>query len=218
MPFQAALFDLDGTLLDSLGDIAACCNDALSENGFPTQPLEAYNTLVGDGAHTLVERALGSQASNEAVTRVLNRFRDLYAIRWHEQSALYEGISEMLDGLADRGMTLMILSNKPDGFTCDIVEHFFKGWSFVWVHGAREGIPLKPNAQAALEAASFAQLAPEHMLYIGDTSTDMKTAVNANMCGVGVTWGFRDRAELKAHGARYIIDAPLDLLPLVESA
>jgi len=209
------LFDLDGTLLDTLADLADSTNRALRRFGFAVHPVEAYKTLVGDGAEMLVRRAAGRDISDELAARLLAGMREQYARRWAEKTRPYEGVGEMLDALTRRGVPIAVLSNKPQEFTRLCVAELLPHWRFAAVRGADANTPIKPDPTAALEIAGQLGVDPGDFLYVGDTDTDMKTARAAGMFPVGVTWGFRSAEELKATGAAALIDRPDQLLDLL---
>lgn len=211
---EAVLFDLDGTLLDTLRDLADSGNAVLAEEGHPVHPVEDYKTFVGNGMAHLV-RAIFPEAHRPAegpeTEAMLARYRAAYAERWNRTTRLYPGIAELLDGLAGRGVPLGVLSNKAHDFTRRCVEEFLSGWEWSVVLGAREGVPRKPDPAAALEAAKRMGVAPRDCAFLGDSDVDMQTAHNAGMQAVGVSWGFRGVEELRAAGAQRILDAPEEL-------
>ena len=207
--FGGVLFDLDGTLIDSLGDLADATNAAIERRGFPTHPLDAYRRFVGDGARQLVARALPPDAPVD-LDQVVAEMRGIYAGRWAVRTRLYPGIDAMLDGL--RGRRLGILSNKPDDLTVRIAAHFFAG-RFDPVRGARDDTPLKPAPDAAWRIAEAWGVAAESILFVGDSGPDVGFAKNAGMVCVGVSWGFRGRTELEGEGADVVIDAAEEFLP-----
>lgn len=216
MPIRAALFDLDGTLLDSLDDLADSMNAALESLGFPPHPVAAYRLFVGDGVEALARRALPRGPHTDAlVAECVTAMRAAYERRWNEKSRPYDGIPELLDALSSRALPMAILSNKPDDFTRRIVESLFAAWRFAVVRGARAGTPRKPDPAGALEVARALGVRPEHVLYVGDTDTDMKTARAAGMFAVGCTWGFRTERELSEAGALALVHSPLDCLALL---
>ncbi len=216
-PARAVLFDLDGTLLDTLLDLALAVNEVLERAGHPTRPVDAYRHLVGDGIRELVRRALpaGARGPDEVETR-LAEMRAAYGRRWRDHTRPYEGATSALAQLRGRGLRLAVLSNKPDDFTHLCVETFLPGTGFEAVVGARADRPLKPDPAAATEIARGLGVPPGRVLYVGDTSTDMRTAVSAGMVPVGALWGFRDAGELLASGARHLVDRPGALLDLPE--
>ena len=202
---QALIFDLDGTLVDSLSDLARCTNEVLAENNFPIHPKEAYRLFVGNGVEKLIQRALPSaqQENAELLATMVERMRTLYSKSWDQQSAPYPDIDALLAQLVIANVPLAVLSNKPHNFTVQFIERFFPSVPFTVVRGAMEDCPLKPHPQAALEIAERLCLAPETIGFVGDSAPDILTAKNADMIAIGVTWGFRDQAELEEHGADY---------------
>ncbi|HAH06996.1 MAG TPA: HAD family hydrolase [Elusimicrobia bacterium] len=208
MKRRAVLFDLDGTLLDTLDDIADSMNAALAVLGQPVHPVEAYRFFVGDGVETLARRTVASGPSDEAA----EAFRAEYARRWDKKTRPYDGIPELLDALAGRGVGMAVLSNKPDDFTRMAVERYFPGAAFSAVRGMRPGGPKKPDPAAALDIAGGAGLEPAEFVYLGDTDTDMRTARAAGMHPVGALWGFRPAKELLDNGAQELLSAPRELL------
>jgi phosphoglycolate phosphatase len=218
MTFHAVLFDLDGTLLDTLDDLADSANMALQRLGFPQHPAEAYKRFVGDGIENLVRRAVPAERRDPAVLSECVRLtRENYAARWAEKTRPYDGIAELLDALATRGIRMAVLSNKPDQFTQLCVERLLAGRRFDVVIGASATLPRKPDPAGANLIAERLRLSPAEILYLGDTDTDMQTAVAAGMFPVGVLWGFRDAEELLANGARILIRHPLELLPILDA-
>jgi phosphoglycolate phosphatase len=213
--FRAVLFDLDGTLLNTLDDIANSMNSVLTHLGFPTHPVETYKYFVGDGMEKLAYRSLPqTQRDEDVVARCVIAMREEYSKRYAERTRPYEGIAELLDSLAHRSVVMAILSNKPDDYTKKIVSRFLHHWQFDIVIGARPFVPKKPDPVAALEIAEKLAIPPEAFLYAGDTGTDMQTALAAGMYPAGVLWGFRGSEELIAGGAKVLVEKPLDLLKL----
>ena len=217
MPYQAAIFDLDGTLLDTLDDLADSANAMLKSCGYPVHPVDAYRHFVGDGVRTLVERILPPEAKDKtSIVRCVEIYRQAYSARWNAKTKPYSGIPEMLDSLVKRGIRLAVLSNKPHEFTEDCIREFVGKWPWEVVHGMREGIPKKPDPTGAIEIIEKMGLSPKSCLYLGDTDTDMQTAKAAGIHGVGVLWGFRERDELIRNGALTLIERPRDILGLVD--
>ena len=210
---KAVLFDLDGTLLDTLQDIAGSCNAALTRNGFPTYSAAAYRYFVGDGVAVLISRVVPRKAHDPAtLARVATDYREAYQKNWNATTLPYDGIPELLDQLTHRGIALTVLSNKPDDFTRRCVDEFLPRWQFAIVQGASQAFPPKPHAAGALHMATALKLPASEFAYLGDTNTDMKTAVSAGMFPVGVKWGFRTAEELATAGAAVIIEHPRQLL------
>lgn len=216
MRYRAVLFDLDGTLLDTLEDLATAANRVLAAMALPPHPMAAYRTFVGDGLRTLVERMLpAAQRTPGRVAEAVQAFETIYATTWDQRSAPYPGIADMLDLLATRSIRLSILSNKPDAFTRLCVYRLLANWRFDPLLGQRPGVPKKPDPAAALEIARLLGLQPSEILYVGDSGVDMETARAAGMDAVGVLWGFRGAEELLAAGASCLIARPGELPPLI---
>ncbi|MBW2217331.1 MAG: HAD family hydrolase [Deltaproteobacteria bacterium] len=216
MNFKAVIFDLDGTLLDTLEDIADAANHVLSHRGFPNYDTDAYRHFVGDGINILFTRVLPEEKQNEeAVFECVQAFREAYGHHWNIKTKPYDGVPEMLDGLTARGLKMAVLSNKPDDFAKKCVAELLSKWRFEVVSGFRNGIPPKPDPGGALQIAEILDIEPEQILYLGDTDVDMKTAIAAGMFPVGALWGFRSVEELRNSGAEKVIALPQDLLHLI---
>jgi phosphoglycolate phosphatase len=211
---RAVLFDLDGTLADSLADLANATNFALTQLGCPTHPPESYRYFVGDGARELCARALPPDKQN-LTDETLRLMREHYDAHCFNLTKLYPGIPELISALTERGLRLAVLSNKPDVFTKRMIVHYFKPSPFAIVRGQLPNIPLKPDPTAALQIAQELGIPPAQWLYLGDTDTDMRTAIGAGMHAVGVLWGFRDREELIKSGAEHIVAQPEQVLGLL---
>ncbi len=219
MSYKAVLFDLDGTLLDTLEDLANAGNRVLASQSLPAHPVEAYRYFVGAGIAVLVERILPeSHRQPEVIASAITEFKRVYAENWHECTTPYAGVPEMLDLLLANGLHLAILSNKPDDFTQVCVQRLLPRWPFQPIFGQRPGVPTKPDPAGALEAAHVLNCRPEEILYVGDTSIDMHTARAAGMDPVGVLWGFRGADELKEAGAGWLIDHPRELVAIATSS
>ena len=219
MTLSAVLFDLDGTLLDTLRDIGDSMNAALVELGFPPHTLSSYRRFVGDGVTVLARRALPAAArDNTTVDACVSAMRKIYAANADVHTRPYDGVIKVLDALDTRGVALAVLSNKPDDLTHVVVERYFGRDRFAQVVGARTGVPHKPDPSAARAIARRMDRQPAEFLYVGDTDTDMRMAVAAGMVPVGAAWGFRSVAELTATGARFIVKRPLDILTVFDEA
>ena len=212
--YKAVLFDLDGTLTDTLQDISAAMNRALRLHGLMEFAVEDYRYLVGDGAKKLAERAVRGRLELQGA--VLRDYQAYYETHTLVTTRPYDGVPELLSALEARGMKLCVLSNKPHADTCHVVSHFFPQIPFAVVRGQMEGVPVKPDPTGALAVAREIQAAPESFLYLGDTSVDMTCARRAGMYPVGVTWGFRTAEELRDAGAELLISHPLALLEHLE--
>jgi phosphoglycolate phosphatase len=214
--FKAVIFDLDGTLINSLQDIADSMNRALAEKGFPTHDYDSYRYFVGRGLRALVERALPEEQRIEE--NILELYADLlkdYGENCLNKTKLYHGIPELLDALKEKELKLAILSNKADALTKKITDELMSQWSFDVISGTKGEIPRKPDPAGAFLIMEAIGVLPEEVLYVGDTSVDMKTAIAAGMFPAGVTWGFRTKEELMENGAKAIVDKPKELLNLL---
>ncbi len=211
---RAALFDLDGTLLDSLHDIGAAMNHALATHGLPVHPLASYRHFVGNGIQTTVARSLPS-GREELHQAVLSTFRSFYAEHMLDHTRPFPGLPEVLARLRRDGVKLAVLSNKADVTTRQLVAALLPDVRFDAVYGEREGVPRKPDPTAALGIAAELGVKPGDCAFVGDTAVDMETACAAGMYGVGVTWGFREVEELQAHGARVLTRTAEELLAVL---
>jgi len=219
MSYDAVIFDLDGTLLDTIEDLTDSMNAVLVSRGCATHGVEAYKLFVGEGMVRLVKRALPVERRDRAtVATCAAAMADEYGGRWDHKTRPYPGVEELLDALTERGVRLAILSNKPEDATRTIVDRFLGRWPFDAVMGDSSHRKRKPDPGGALSIAKGWGLRPEEVLYLGDTGTDMETASGAGMYAVGALWGFRDADELVASGAKELIERPTDLLKLVGGA
>lgn len=215
--FSALLFDLDGTLLDTLQDLADSANRALQDLGCPAHPTDSYRIFVGDGVGKLMERALPEDHRDSAtIAEAVQAMRNCYKDHWADATRPYPGIVEMLQSLQHAGKTLVVLSNKPHDFTCLCVKRFFPEIAFTIIQGVDNNTPPKPDPAGALRIAKELQIPPARWLYLGDTNTDMKTAVGAGMYAVGVKWGFREEKELREAGAKSIVTQAEEVALLAE--
>ena len=216
MPYKAVLFDLDGTLLDTLEDLGNVVNRVLAKRGFPSHGLDAYRYFIGYGTAMLITRALPEEnRNNDTIRTCLEAFREDYRRNWNVKTRVYDGVAEMLNALAPRGLRMAILSNKADDFTKLSVTGLLSNWTFDVVLGQRDGVPPKPDPAGAFEVAQRLNIAPANFLYLGDSAVDMKTAIAAGMFPVGVLWGFRPAQELREGGAQVLIERPLEILSLL---
>ncbi|HZF60037.1 MAG TPA: HAD hydrolase-like protein [Desulfovibrio sp.] len=219
---RAFIFDLDGTLVDSLEDIGQACNDILASHGYPVHPLPAYRFYVGRGFHKLVNDALpegeAAKLSSDQLAALIAEARARYGENMCVRTKPYAGITEALHTLAADGHALAVLSNKPDDLTVELVRRYFPDVPFTLVRGGREGVPLKPEPDAPLDMLRHMDFLPERSFYVGDSNVDIFTARNAGMISIGVAWGFRGADELRAAQADHVIDSPVALTRLAKEA
>jgi phosphoglycolate phosphatase len=217
MRFKAILFDLDGTLLNTLRDIGDAVNRLLIRRHFPSHPVEAYRYLVGDGARMLIIRALPPDRQDEALIQAcMEDFSMEYEKNWNITTSLYPGVSEMLDLIQSSGLKMAILSNKPHEFTRYCVDEFLSVWRFESVMGHNALIPHKPDPAGAFMIAGQLGVDPKEFLYLGDTGVDMQTASASGMFPVGALWGFRSSDELTANGAKALVNHPVEVAGLIK--
>lgn len=213
---KLVIFDLDGTLLNTIADLAAATNQALQQEGFPTHETDAYRFFVGNGINKLFERALPEQERTEKnILKIRSLFIPYYDVHNVDLSRPYPGIPELLAALQQKGIMLGVASNKYQAATQKLIAHYFPNISFVEVLGQREGIPAKPDPSIVNDILAKAGVEREEALYVGDSNVDMQTAHNAGVTAVGVAWGFRPRTELEALHPAHILEKAEDLLPLL---
>lgn len=212
MDYKAVIFDLDGTLLDTLEDIADSANAMLSRFGFPSHNLHTYQYFVGEGIEKLVLRALPQKKfEKDFIARCITLMREEYSKRWAAKTLLYPDVPDLLDFLTQQGFALAVLSNKPDDLTKKMAAFFLVKWRFSIIQGENPSVPKKPDPSAALAIAKKINFPPQAFLFFGDSEIDMKTALAAGMYPVGVLWGFRTAEELLASGAKMLINNAGDL-------
>lgn len=212
-PIDVAVFDLDGTLLDTLTSLAGVYNQALADEGYPTHSVDAYKTIIGDGARVAAQRALPEDRQSDAdIDACVARFRNHYEGTW-QTAAPYPGMVELLQDLKGQ-LPLAVLSNKDQRFTAQCVDHFFPS-VFDVVVGFGDEVIHKPDPSGAHKVARALGSTTDRLAMIGDTATDMNTATACNMTGIGVLWGFRDETELTQSGAAHLVSCPHELLPLL---
>ncbi|MBO7540682.1 MAG: HAD family hydrolase [Bacteroidales bacterium] len=210
---KLVIFDLDGTLVNTIADLADSVNHALQTLGYPAQPYEKFPYFVGNGIYKLIERALPPESRDEQTIRSVKAvFMDYYMLHNTDKSTVYEGVGELLRALADKGVALAVASNKVHEATVAMIARLFPGIGFACVLGQRDGVPTKPNPAIVAEILKTASATPTETLYVGDSGVDMQTAHNAGITAVGVTWGLRPVEELRQNAADIIIDSPMELL------
>lgn len=213
---KAVLFDLDGTLADSLIDLADGVNRAIASKGFPTHDVEAFKYFVGDGIPKMIERALPkSNRDADTVNEIKDIFLPYYAIHYADNTYAYKGMPELVNALKEKGFIVAVVTNKEQNMANEVVKSLY-GDVFDLIFGKRDGIPAKPDPTAALMAMEELGVTPEECVFIGDSGMDVATAVNSGAVPVGELWGFRKEDELLANGAKYIISKPQELLDIIE--
>ena len=210
---KLVVFDLDGTLLNTLEDLAAACNHALECCGCPTRPTDEYRMLVGSGITNLFRGALPEgRRSEEMVEKMRSHFLPYYDEHKCDMTGPYGGITDMLDNLSRAGVALAVASNKYQRGTEELICRFFSGYDFVKVLGQREGFPIKPDAAIVFEAMKAVPgIIPDEVVYCGDSDVDMQTGINAGVRTIGVTWGFRSREELQGYDPWLIAETPSEI-------
>lgn len=213
---ELIIFDLDGTLLDTVGDLAASTNHALNQCGFPTHEATAYRFFIGNGINKLFERVLpDGEKSQENVLKMRQYFLEYYGEHNAELTVPYPGITNLLQKLQAEGYKLAVASNKYQNGTMQLVQHFFPEIKFTGIFGQRENIPVKPDPTIVHDILDLAKVEKSQVLYVGDSGVDMQTAHNASIDACGVTWGFRPRSELEEFSPKYIVDTPDEILKIL---
>ncbi len=210
---KLAIFDLDGTLLNTVEDLGNATNYALEQCGFPTYPIDSYYQMVGRGIFNMFRAALPSEyATEDNVQKMASYFLPYYDAHKCDFTRPYEGISEMLKTITGRGVRLAVASNKYQDGAEKLVKHFFGEYDFVKILGQREGQPIKPDPAIVDQVlAQVPEVSKDETVYVGDSNVDMQTGANAKVRTIGVTWGFRSREELAAYNPSAIVDTPSEL-------
>ena len=210
------VFDLDGTLINSLEDLADSANHVLTQHGFPPHPVDAYRYFVGDGVRKLIERILPEEERTDArIEQCRVEFVAYYKIHMEDKTSVYPGIIELMKALKERGLKIAVATNKVHVAVAPLMAKYFPGIRFDSLIGQREGIPVKPHPQIMYDILKETGCQPSEALHVGDTATDMQLAHNAGVESVGVLWGYRPLEELQEAGAEHIIRVPEELLGLV---
>ena len=212
---KLAIFDLDGTLVDSLGDLADACNNGLKKMGYPVHELEKYRYFVGDGVLKLVERILPEdKRSEENISALKAEFDGYYNVHFADKTHPYDGIVPLLHELSAKGVKLAVASNKPDEFTKSVVKVFFEG-KFDMVLGKCPDTEKKPAPDILLKIMDALDVSADETVMIGDTNVDIRTAKNAGVSSIGCLWGFRTMEELEQAGADHIVSSPNEILKYI---
>lgn len=216
MKYRAVIFDMDGTLLNTLKDLADSVNKGLEEMGYPTHDLASYRYFVGEGREIMARKTLPEDHRDQVtVDRLVSFINEEYDRRWVQNTRAYPGVPDLLDVLTDFQIKMAILSNKPHDFTEKMAAKLLSKWHFDYILGASDDSPRKPDPALALQIASLMKIEPSGFIFVGDSDIDMKTAGAAGMLAAGALWGFRTREELLAGGARELLEHPIDLLRLL---
>lgn len=216
---KAVLFDLDGTLVNTLGDLALSVNHILESHGHPTHKEDKYKLFAGNGNEVMMRRALPEEKRNdrEYVLSLRSEFYDYYKEHCADVSYLYDGIKELLETLKENGILIAIVTNKAQVMTDVLVPKLMDKNIFSAIIGQRDGIPTKPEPHMPFLAMSEMDVNPDECLFVGDSNTDIQTGLNCGNTPVGVLWGFRDREELESSGARYIVSTPSEIFDIIKS-
>ena len=213
---KLVIFDLDGTLLDTIADLAGATNYALAQLGYPTHDTDTIRTFVGNGINKLLERALpANEQTEENVMRMRSYFVPYYDAHNADLSSPYPGIEVLLQSLQERGIEIAVASNKYQEATTKLVKHYFPSIQFAEVLGQRENIPVKPHPTIVFDILNKTGIDKKEVLYVGDSGVDMQTAQNAEVDAIGVTWGFRSRTELESLHPLGIIDKAEELMDYI---
>lgn len=213
---HAVIFDLDGTLLNTLGDLRAATNHALEVRGLPPHSMEEIRQFIGNGIRLLICRAMPEGTPEAEIDAALDDFKAYYAAHIHDRTVPYDGIPQLLTALRKRGIQVAVLSNKIDSASQQLIDYFFPGKTDV-VFGEHVGVPRKPDPTSCRMVMQQLGVQPEQVLYVGDSGTDMQTAKNAGLYAVGVTWGFRSKEVLLKYGADVLVHRPEQILQILDS-
>ncbi|MCL2321233.1 MAG: HAD family hydrolase [Oscillospiraceae bacterium] len=214
MSFKAIIFDLDGTLLNTLNDIVRSLNEVLKCHGFPIHSFDEYKYFVGNGAKTLIDRAVPKDTESFEKEKMLDEYLKYYGEHQCDDTCVYEGMRELLQDLNEADISISVLSNKPHNSTVQVIDHYYKGIKFDCVYGQRSGIPIKPDKTAAIMISESIHIPPSEIVFVGDSNVDIETAINSGMFPVGALWGFRTKDELLRYGAKKLVLHPKEILDI----
>ncbi len=212
MQVEGIIFDLDGTLVHTIEDIAGAANRMFEQHGLPTHGVPYYLKWIGNGAVKFIEKALSTEVDEEQLMAYVTEFKEIYGQNLHDKSRIYDGIPELLDELVSRGFKLSVLSNKPHQLTQIVSDYYLSDWPFNPVFGQREEVPRKPDPAAAFEIAEMMKLEPDRILFVGDSDNDILTAQAAGMIPLGVSWGYGRLVNEPVEGMGELMDQPSDIL------
>lgn len=207
---------MDGTIVNSMLDLAACTNEAMMKHGYPEKPAENYTQYAGNGIYVMIQRALApNEVSDEELKEIRNDFFEIYKDKCTVNTTAYTGVPELISALKEKGIKVGCITNKVEAIAFKIIDHFFGGMDVVY--GQVDGVPNKPDPLLTLKALEELGIKPEECLFVGDSDVDMQTASNSGAVGVGVLWGFRDEKELLDNGAKYIVETADEILRIVDT-
>lgn len=215
MKYKLAIFDMDGTILDTLEDLADCMNYSLEKNGYPKRTLSEVRSFVGNGIHKLVERAVPVETSEEEVEKVFHTFHGYYKDHCAIKTRPYDGICEVIQNMREQGILTAVVSNKADYAVKSLCDDYFKGL-FDFAVGDREGYQRKPYPDSVYAVLEKFEINKSEAVYIGDSEVDLQTAKNADIDVIMVGWGFRDADYLKSQGAKRVLQKPSEILDYME--
>lgn len=216
MKIKAVFFDMDGTIVNSMLDLAACTNEAMAKHGYPQKPAEEYTKYAGNGVYVMIQRALAPNVvSDEELKEIRNDFFDIYKDKCTIHTTPYKGVPELVSALKEKGIKVGCITNKVEAIALKIIDHFFGGMDVVY--GQVDGVPNKPDPLLTLKALEELGIKPEECAFVGDSDVDMQTACNSGTVGIGVLWGFRDEKELRDNGAKYIVKTTDEIINIVDS-
>lgn len=215
MKIEGVIFDLDGTLIHTIEDIAGAANKMFARHGLPEHGLEYYLKWIGSGAVKFIEQAHGGPVSKKQLMEYVSEFKEVYAGNLHHKSRVYDGIPELLDELVSRGIRIAVLSNKPHKMTQKVMEYYLSSWPFDPVLGQRDEVPRKPDPAAAFEISDAWGMAPENILFVGDSDNDILTARAAGMHVLGVSWGYGRLLDNPVNGMGELISSPSEIITLI---
>jgi len=216
MKVEGIIFDLDGTLVHTIEDIAGAANEVFTRHGLPVHDLEDYLKWIGNGAVNFIERAYGEPLERKQLEAYVAEFKEIYGNNLHDKSRVYDGVPELLDALVEKDIRISILSNKPNLLTREVVSYYLSEWPLIPVFGQREEVPQKPDPAGAIEIAEMMDIDAGSIMFVGDSDNDILTGQAARMIPVGVTWGYGRLLKEPVEGDYPMISQPSELLKLID--